>query len=156
MRKTEVNTRDSYALYSEIVENPVPSKTYIEIANSYMQFLFEKVIEGEEVTLPAKMGTISIEGRKREIKSNEEGLLILPPNWRATKELWDRNPQAKEEKKIVYCLNEETGGVSYRLHWSRNKIPLENKSLYSLIITRLNKRNISKAIKAGKEYTILT
>lgn len=154
MLKTEVNIKSSYKTYKSIVENPVEEKQYITIANGYMKFLMEKVLEGEDVVLPAKLGTLFIQGTKRNLKFDKSGVPLLPPNWSATKKLWDTNPEAKQTKKIVYCLNEETDGIVYKLTWSKNRVPIENKIYYNFILTRDNKRAIHQKIKQGKEYLI--
>lgn len=154
MQKTDVNIRSSYKTYKETVSTPVEEKQYLEIANGYMEFLIQKVLEGEEVTMPARLGTLFIQGVKKNLKFNKDGIPLLPPNWAATKKLWDSNPDAKATKKIVYCLNEETDGVVYKLHWSKNRVPIENKLYYNFILTRANKRAIHQQIKKGKEYLI--
>lgn len=154
MYKTDLNIRSSYKKYATEVKNPLEKKDFISLANLYMKFLFNKVIQGETVTLPAKLGTLSITGTKKKLKYNKDGIPLLPPNWGATKKLWKANPQAELQKKIVYCLNEETNGVVYKVNWSRNRVPIENKIYYALIMTRHNKRAIHQAIKSGKEYLI--
>lgn len=154
MQKTELNIRSSYKRYSQEKENTVDIKDFITIANGYMEFLMDKVIEGEEVTLPARLGTLRIQGTQKKLKFTKQGVPMLPPNWAETKKLWDKDPEAKATRKIVYCLNEETDGVVYRVQWSKNRVPIENKLMYSLVMTRNNKRNIHKKIKSGKEYII--
>ena len=154
MQKTDLNIRSSYKRYSEEMRTPVEEKEFITIANGYMEFLIQKVLEGEEVTMPARLGTLFIQGVKKKLKFNRDGIPLLPPNWAKTKELWDKNPEAKATKKIVYCLNEETDGVVYKLHWSKNRVPIENKLYYNFILTRANKRAIHQSIKQGKEYLI--
>lgn len=154
MQKTELNIRSSYKRYSQEKENTVDIKDFITIANGYMEFLMDKVIEGEEVTLPARLGTLRIQGTQKKLRFTKQGIPKLPPNWAETKKLWDRDPEAKATKKLVYCLNEETDGVVYRVQWSKNRVPIENKLLYTLVMTRNNKRNIHKKIKSGKEYII--
>ena len=156
MEKTNLNIRSSFKRYSKEVKNPVEIDTFIPIANGYMDFLMKKVIAGEEVTLPAKLGTLFIQGVKKKLTFNKDGVPMLPPNWGETKKLWERSPDAKATKKIVYCLNEETNGVVYKLHWSKNRVPIENKLFYSFRLTRENKRNIYNQIKQGKEYIIKT
>jgi len=152
--KTELNTRSAIKGHTQRIE--MPFETKIKIANEYMEFLMEKVLDGEEVTLPAKTGTLQIRGTKKKLSFNEDGTPRLPPNWAATKRLWERDPEAKANKKVVYCLNEETNGVVYKAHWSKNAVAIENKMYYSLILTRANKRAINKRIKEGKEYLIKT
>lgn len=154
MQKTDLNIRSSYKRYSKEVETPVEIVDFILIANGYMKFLMQKVREGEEVTMPARVGTLFIQGTKKNLRFNKDGIPVLPPNWGETKKLWDRNPDAKATKKIVYCLNEETNGVVYKVNWSKNRVPIENKIYYNLILTRDNKRAIHNKIKQGKEYLI--
>jgi hypothetical protein len=154
MQKTDLNIRSSYKRYSKEVETPIEITDFISIANGYMEFLMQKVREGEEVTMPARVGTLFIQGTKKNLKFNKDGVPLLPPNWGETKKLWERNPDAKATKKIVYCLNEETNGVVYKVNWSKNRVPIENKIYYNLILTRDNKRAIHNKIKQGKEYLI--
>ncbi len=159
MTKTDSNIRISYKLYKQLHTKEdshliVDIKTYIDIANKYNKFLLDKVLDGEEVTLPAKMGTIYIRGSKQKIRFDENGLPLLAPDWTKTLAYWKNNPQAKEDKKLLYCTNEHTDGVRYKIIWSKKRIMVENKTLYSLRLTRTNKRNISATIKKGKEYLI--
>ena len=156
MQKTQLNIRTSFQRYNKEVEDPTNIKDFVAIANGYMEFLMNKVFEGEEVTLPARLGTLYIQGVKKKLTFSKEGFPRLPPNWAATKRLWDSDPGAKERRQIVYCTNEETDGVVYKVNWSKNRVPIENKLLYALRITRDNKRAIHKQIKAKKEYLIKT
>jgi hypothetical protein len=154
MIKTESNTRDSYKLYLTLTKTPQDVKKYILIANAYMKFIIGKIIEGDEVTLPARLGSLSIVGNKRKLKFDAEGKPMLPPDWGKTKKLWENNPAAKEAGKKVYCTNEETDGVVYKYHWSKNRVPIENKTLYALRMTRDNKRAVNRALKNKKEYYV--
>lgn len=152
MLKCEVTIRSSYKEYRTRVKKPVNVSLYAEIAGLYNKFLIDKMIAGDEVTLPAKMGFISIIGTKRKLVYSSNGLPLLPPNWAATKRLWDRDANAAKERRMVYCLNENTSGVVYKVLWSKRNAPVENKSYYNLVMMRANKRKIHQAIKAGKEY----
>jgi len=156
MVKTEKTIRTSFPFYKEKVDNPKDSKTYIAVANGYMKFIMEQVTEGHEVVLPARLGSLEIRGRRGTIRVNADtGLRCLPPDWVRTRALWNINAEAKAARKIVYCLNEESSGLIYKVHWSKRNILIENKRLYSLRIARTPKRAISQAIKSGKEYVIV-
>lgn len=156
MIKTDRNIRDSYKLYVKTTDNPVDIKTYILIANNYNKFLMDKVHGGDEVVLPMRTGTISIVGTQQEIKFDEDGNPNLPVNWPATIKLWNKNPSAKEAKKKVYFTNDHTDGIRYKYFWSKKRIFVVNKNLYSLRMTRENKRAISEKVAEGKEYFIKT
>jgi len=154
MVKTDKNIRHSYKTYCANVEQPKDIKVFISIANNFNKFLMDKVLEGFEVILPARTGAISIVGTKQQIRFDIEGNPILPPDWVRTKALWDRNPEAKERKQLVYITNDHTNGVRYKFFWSKKRILIPNKSLYSLRMTRANKRAVSNNINQGKEYFV--
>lgn len=173
MDKLDGNIRESYKLYRKISKNPIRAevvapegmtgrfrrdfqdrKDYVDLSNEYNKFLMSKVLEGEEISLPHGLGYMSIIGRKQEIRYNERGELTLPPDWVATKKLRDEDEVARDNKTIVYQLNSHTNGVRYKIHWSKRVIRLENISLYTLKMTRMNKRTVNKLIKQGKEYLI--
>ena len=154
MDKTQCNIRKSYKVYKSLSQRSVDIKTYIDIANNYNKFLIERVLDGEEVTLPSNMGTIAVIGSKQKIRFDENDKPILPPDWVKTKQLWDSNEQAKREKKLIYQLNEHSNGVRYKLHWSKRRVLIENKTIYSLRLTKPNKIAINKAINQGKEFFI--
>ncbi len=148
------NVRDSYKLYKESAENVVDLKTYILYANEFNKFLAEKVLEGEEVTLPARFGTLSIIGRKEKVRFNEDGSIKgLAPDWVKTKKLWAENEIAKEKKQIVYHTNSHTDNTRYKFFWSKQRILIQNKILYSLRMTRTNKRLVNDLVtNQGKQY----
>ena len=147
------NLRDSYKLYKQSAVDPVDIKTYLLLAADYNKFLIDKVLTGKEVTLPSRMGTLSITGKKQEIKFDEDGKVTgLAPDWVKTKELWANNPQAKKEKKRIFHTNDHTDNVRYKFLWSKKNVLVENKTLYSLRLTRTNKRAVYSKILKGAQY----
>lgn len=146
--------RDTYKYYKSKSKNPVSISVYTKIINAYICFIMGYVFEGIEVSLPSRFGSIKIVGRKQKVSFDEEGNIKgLSPNWRRTKELWDSDPQAKLDKKLVYNTNENTNGVIYRFHWSKGLCTLKFKSIYSIVMTRANKRELFRLItQEQKEY----
>lgn len=153
------NLNSSYIKYLETTEDPVEEKSYLNINYEYFKFLVRKVAEGKEVTLPSRMGYLRINGRKPEVRieKDEKGNDIvkgLPPDWVKTKALWDRDPEAKRLRKRVFHLNTHTDGVVYKWVWSKRNVLVENKILYSLQMTRANKRLINKLVNKGSKYPV--
>lgn len=149
------NLRDSYKLYKTVSGAPVDVKIYLKIVAEYNKFLISKVLNGAVVTLPARLGTLRIIGRKQEIKYDEQGNVMgLAPDWVKTKQLWDKSPKAKENRKLVYHTNNHTEGVIYRFFWSKKNVLVENKNLFSLRLTRTNKREVNKLLIEGTQYEI--
>jgi len=145
--------KNSYSFYKKTIENPVDIKTYIYLANKYNKFLVNKVIEGEQITLPSRMGRLYILGKKQNLRFDKEGNVKgLAPDWVKTKKLWDSNPKAKEKKQLLYHTNEHSSNIRYKFLWSKERVLVTNKSLYALRMTRENKRKIHKEIMKGKEY----
>lgn len=148
--------RSSYKPYRKEIDNAVNLPTYLDIANGFMKFLMEKVFDGNEVPLPAKLGSLLIQGKYVKFRTDEEGIRknSLPVDWKETKDLWAKCEECKEKKQLIYHLNEHTDGIRYKFKWryvhSRNR----NVYLYVLVMSRANKRKLAKKIKEGIEYFI--
>lgn len=148
------NLRDSYKHYKATAEqNKVDIKVYLSIVHLFMKFLISKVLDGYRVALPQNLGSLMIVGKKQNVRFDEDGKPKgLAPDWVKTKKLWDQNEEAKKEKKLVYHLNEHSDGIRYRYHWRKRGVFFKNGGLYSLRMTRENKRTLSKQIKQGGEF----
>lgn len=154
MLKTDINIRSTFKYYKKNKVAVVSEKDYVKINNAFNKFIIDKIFEGYNVTIPARMGTISIVGNKKELTFNEDGTPILPPDWKKTKDLWDRNPEAKKNKKRVFITNEHSDGIIYKFFWSKERVIIPYKTLYSLRMTRTNKRRVWKEIMNGKEFQL--
>lgn len=149
------NIRDSYKHYKVNSDEPVEIKVYLDIVHGFIKFLISQLFQGEVVALPARLGTLEVIGRKVKPKLDSDGKITnLAPDWKGTKELWEVCEECKENKQIVYHFNEHTNGVRYKIHWSKNKVIVKNKILYSLVFSRANKRELNRLINSGKEYLI--
>lgn len=148
------NIRDSFKLYKENSESPVDVKTYINYTSEYNKFLMQKVFEGQTITLPSRMGLLSIVGKKQKISFDENGNVKgLAPDWVKTKKMWEDNPEAKEAKKLLYHVNSHTDNIRYRFLWSKLNIITLNKTLYALRLTREHKREVNDlVVNKGMQY----
>lgn len=150
-----VSTPDSYNTYKLLSDNPIEKKHYIKIVNEFFKFIMSLLLDGEHINLPQRMGSILIRGKKIRPKLDADGNIKgASPDWVKTKALWARNPEAKEQKKTIQCLNEHSNGIRYRIHWIKINVNTENCSLYSIIFSRSNKRAVYQRILAGKEYFV--
>ena len=149
------NIRRSYETYLKFSNNPVSIQTYLLLCYSFNKFIVNKVLEGNEVVLPARLGSLVIRGIKQQIKFSENGEIKgLAPDWVKTKQLWDADPEAKKSKKLLYHMNHSTNGYRYSWFWSKKNAAVQYKGLYSLRMSRENKRRTSKCILSGKEYIV--
>lgn len=150
----QINIRESYKLYKIRANNygfeRIATKEYLYIINGFIKFLMRRVFAGSDVKLPADMGTLGIRCTKVKPRIGDDGRIKgLAPNWPKTLELWNNNAEAKAEKRIVYCFNEHSNGMRYRFVWSRLNSIFTNKTVYSLQMSRPNKRVVNKMAHNG-------
>lgn len=148
------NTRDSYVVYKNISANPINISQYVQITNHFMKFLITKLLTTGEINIPERLGKLSIFGKKVNVRIEDGEIKGLAPDWVKTKQLWDSDEVAKNNKQLVYHFNEETNGIRYKFSWSKNRVLVSNKTLYNLRMTRSNKRELSRLVREGKEYLI--
>lgn len=149
------NTRDSYIVYKNMSVNPINISQYVQIINHFMKFLSSKLLSTGEIILPDRLGRLSIFGKKVNVRIEDGEIKGLAPDWVKTKQLWESDEEAKNNKQLVYHFNEETNGIRYKFAWSKNRVLVSNKTLYNLRMTRSNKRELSRLVREGKEYLIV-
>ena len=154
VKKDYYNSRDSYIDYCAKTNNPIPIQQYLYIVNSYMKALVADLLENGQSSLPEKLGTLHVYGKKTKFKMENGEIKGLAPDWGETRKLWSKDEESKLSKQLVYHFNEDTNGVRYKYLWSKNRVLVSNKTLYTLKMTRANKRKLSSLIKGGKEYLI--
>ncbi len=134
----------------------ITNAEYIKIVNGFMKFIADKVINGEDVKLPNRMGSLVVIGKKIKLKIADNGFITgASVDWKATNELWARNPEAKQKKKRIYFFNEHSNGIRYNVRWFKGAITSRYKNIYSFQSSRrFLSSKISSEIKKGKEYKI--
>ena len=129
---------ESYCEYTK--DNPlyqVSYKTFRDVVTEYFRYLRDEIIEnGKEVRLPCRMGSLSIVKHK--------------PKEYTGKSLRIDYAESKKYGKMIFHLNEETGGYKYRFYWNKQNMLTTNKTHYQLIMTRDNKRYFSYILKFHK------
>lgn len=130
--------KDFYKSYVEYVEdNPlyqVDYKTFRGIINDYFRYLRDELIEnGKEIKLPCRLGTLSIVKHK--------------PKEYSGRSLRIDYAESKKYNKVIYHLNDHTGGYKYRFYWNKHNMLTKNKTMYQLIMTRDNKRYLAQILK---------
>jgi hypothetical protein len=132
----------------------IEKRKYLNITEGFMKFIANKVIEGDDIALPSKMGILRVYGKKSNPVIKDGVITGLSPDWKNTLALWKSNSEAKQEKKMLYHFNEHTRGIRYKFSWVTTVISLRFKSLYSFRASRNNKRTLWKHILGGQEYRL--
>lgn len=149
--KVDCGREELYNLYKTVVDKPVSKSTHSSVLNSFNKELSKAIMEDAfEYLLPFRLGSLRIRKYKAQYKIDEEtGKIIgnLPVNWKATNELWSKNPEAKENKKRVYHTNEHSDGYQYKWNFSNYRSNCINKSAYCFVPSRTNKRALASLIK---------
>jgi len=155
--KVDCGRMDMYKAYvKNNKEDKISYSTYSKVLNSFNKKISEKIMkESFEYIIPYRLGILRIKKYKPSIKIDENGNLDykgLSPNWKATKELWKKDKEARKAKKIVFHTNDHSDGYNYKWHFSNYRSNCENRSVYSFIPTRTNKRTLAELIK-DEEFT---
>lgn len=116
----------------------------------------EKILDGYSFKMPSRMGVLSVT-KKKEFVDFKDGKAVTnrPIDFKTTMKLWDENPEAKEQKKLVRFLNKHTNGYIYKIAYNRFYATFKNKSVYSIQVNRYLKRGLAKKIFAGFELDAL-
>jgi len=155
--KVDCGRMDMYKHYLKLDKNNNASYSeYAKVLNAFNKKISEKIMkESFEFIIPYRLGNLRIKKYKPSIKVDKNGNLNykrLNPNWKATKELWNKDKEAKNTKKIVFHTNDHSDGYNYKWHFSNYRSNCANRSVYSFIPTRTNKRALAELIK-DEEFT---
>lgn len=148
--KTDITLNDFYKYYKTKSESPVDYSIFKNIVFEFNNDICKGCIyDSLFFKMPSRLGILSIKKRKSKASINKDGSLntkFLAVNWKDTKELWEKDPEAKEKHQRVYHLNRHSNGYILRWNWDRFNINLSNRTYYSLDIMRKYDRELSKVL----------
>jgi hypothetical protein len=139
-------TKDCYSTYNNNVVEAmqVPYSAYMEILKEFNSLLRSRIIyNSEDIKLPCNLGRLRVKKFKMKLHKMNK----LKPDWKATKELWARNPECKAKKQLVLHLNEHRSGYAYRVYWDKNISRVKNHRYYHFKPSRQFSRELSKVLK---------
>lgn len=120
---------------------------YLRIIRLINDELRLKLINGEDVLLPEKMGRLELRKKANTVKfENGKMKTNLPVNWDATLKLWYENPQCKAKKQLVRQENTNT----FKVYYNKAKANYNNKTFYEFNTNRDIKVGLKKNIKLNK------
>jgi len=147
---TKYGIREAYKFYKSRTENLVDYQTFRAIWITFIDKVTTGIVEeGKDFNMPYRLGSVGIRKQKIRVKMNPDGSIdkrYLRPDWNATKELWARDEEAKETKRLVFHLNKHFGGYNAKWFWDKSTCIVKNQTAYSLTMSRENKRKLSAAI----------
>jgi len=142
--------REAYRYYKSRTENPLPYSMFRRVWITFIDKVSKGIVEeGKDFNMPYRLGSVGIRKQKIRVKLNPDGSIdkrYLRPDWNATKELWERDEEAKKDKRLVFHLNRHFGGYNAKWFWDKSTCIVKNQTAYSLTMSRENKRKLSEAI----------
>tara|TARA_R100000541_G_scaffold56072_2_gene65294 strand:- start:172 stop:642 length:471 start_codon:yes stop_codon:yes gene_type:complete len=111
-------------------------KTYRSVIEEFNKKTIEDILLNTgEFKVPHRLGEIRIQ--KRKMKFDPTKMKI---DWKATREAGHK----------VYHLNDHRDNYRYRWYWRKKNVIVQNKTLYSFIASRANKRELARLLKTDK------
>jgi len=111
-------------------------KTYRSVCEKFNKKVVEDILyNAGDFKLPYRLGEIRIQKKKMKFDTSK-----MKINWKATKESGFR----------VYHMNDHRDNYRYRWYWRKKNVIVQNKTLYSFIPSRANKRELAKLLKTDK------
>lgn len=110
-----------------------PYKVYRAVCEEFNKELSKEILEGYFFKMPYRLGTLRIKKRKVDLRN-------LKPNFG----LFNESDGTYKNKH----LNEHSNNYYVKYHWTKlTETLIKNKSVYSFIPTRANKRELARLIK---------
>ena len=114
----------------------VDYKTYRAVCEEFNKKTVDKILlESGEFLLPYRLGEIRIQKKKMQFDTAK-----MKIDWKATREAGTR----------VYHMNDHRDNYRYRWYWKKKNVIVQNKTMYSFIASRANKRELARLLKTSK------
>lgn len=144
-------SKKMYDVFKE--QNPkiqIDFRTYKNIIEEINIYYLNHILEtGNMVFLPNGLGKMVIQKNKRYFKLTKDKkskYLKAPVNW----------AESQKQNKIIYYLNENTDGYTYRFSWLKRASYINPCSIWSLVMTKFAKNLLKERIESSeKDYRTL-
>ena len=121
------------------------------IVRQVNKLLLERLLSGEVVKFPSRMGAIEVRKYERGAKLVDGKLKInYPVDWDSTLKLWAEDEEAYKNKTLIR-FEDKTG---YRIKYDRFNATYDNKIFYEFCLHVPAKRLLKDSIKQGKTDTL--
>lgn len=151
--KADYGMSDFYKYYCANSDKPVSAKKYNEIISILNQGIIDLILNNNlEYSIPYLGMTLCVR-KFKSIPKIENGKLInnTPIDWKATNELWDENPEAKERKILLRHLNSHSSKNVFRIKILKFGKLYKNKKYYKFKAARDFSRALAKRILDPKK-----
>lgn len=125
---------------------------FYRIISNVQDEVINTLFETKEIDLPLNLGTLTIRKRIYDPEFKDGKLVGLPPiNWKATNELWEKDPISKEKKTIIrYDIKEV-----FFVHFSKRKSRVKYKYNMTFNVARTLKYKLTDLVTTVEYDTYL-
>lgn len=147
------NSIGVYDIYKYIRKNkwfnldrPITEHEFYSIIRTVNNYLVDNLLEGYDIKLPCRMGTIELRKYSPKIKIKDNKVkTTLPIDWDRTLKLWYEDQESYKNKTLVRMNEKEV----FKIFYNRNKANYNNKVFYDLRFMRGLKLKLKEKIKEG-------
>ena len=133
------------------IERPLKDVEFYKIIRSMNLLIAEQLALGETFKMPAQMGELELRKKQCGVTMKNGHLHITyPVDWKATKELWQQDEEAKQKGTVI----RREIPYMYFIYWNIVPAKFKNKYFYQFKLNTFIKRALSQNIMAGKTDTL--
>jgi hypothetical protein len=123
------------------------------VLDGYREIINKIIYANLTFKIPGRLGFLRIRKMKIKIRLKKGKLDTnrLSIDWGSTRKLWDNDIEARENKRLIYHLNEHSEGYVHRFYWAKYFAIVRNKCVYAFVPCRDAKRLLAKGIKENNE-----
>ena len=148
-----IGSRILYGLCKDALPDNVDYATWRKVTLELAAVMAEDVLNGRIVTLPRRMGSLSLRRKPRVVKIGDDGKpkVNTPVDWGATVRLWSEDDEARKNKVMVH---HESKNV-YSIMYTKNGETFLYKNRVSFKPVRALKLRLKERLKDGEQDCLL-
>lgn len=142
---------DAYKYYRK--NKPKDSKyimsesQYFAIIRNINKLLVGKLLEGNDINLPERMGRLELRKTKTYIRiENGKIKTNMPIDWMQTLKLWHEDKESYENKTLIKKRTKEV----FRVYYNKSKANYNNKGFYEFSLNRKIKHRLKNLVNDNK------
>jgi len=146
--KSDFGMTDYYKYYKSKVKDPVDNHKFHKVISEFNSKIVDLIInEGLEFTPVGLHFNFCVRKTKRIARIKDNKLINTAPiDWKATKDLWENDSAAKDNKILLRFLNNHTSKHIFRIRATKVGQKYRNKKLYRFKACRSFQRLLAKRI----------
>lgn len=148
-----IGSRVLYGLCNGTLPDGVDYATWRKVTLALAAVMADDVLDGRIVTLPRRMGSISLRRKPRVVKIGDDGKpkVNTPVDWGATVRLWSEDDDARRRKVIVHHDSKNV----YSIMYTKNGAAFLYDNRVSFKPVRALKLRLKERLKDGEQDCLL-